>query len=330
MKKIILIWLSIYLAIIVFFYFDSTKDIQAKYNFGHTLQSVHAAGKGDLIVLKEKSKRKDIVSFFRVVEKMPDKSLRVQYGTFWPVGLEDKSFMFPPDNKKYSNMWVEHLKRDHTLFNNEIVTITPQELSAFKSKYFITTYTKSLGTLHTYPFPNNIYLTICMIIAILCSIKLNTYVKKSISMDQDIILWVVIFLSAIYFAGKCSGQMIMSQLYSLFLLKNLISFYGLYWILRMLKNKFLGMETIEYQVLVCISILVFGLCAEYMGGHMLLRLQLFLELNNKRLFSSGFRCILIPDYMASRFIYYSSWVYFALAYLISHSLTRMTLPKISN
>ena len=324
------IYVIIILLLSGYMYYDSKPKKVSTEGYGYSLKLFAAAEKGDLVILKEKSKKKSIITSFRVVDSSPDDGLRIQFSKkinkILPLILNEYSL-----NERMglgSAVKNDFVKNDSN-FEPDTFNITRADIKNLKAKYYISTYGPDVKIERQRPgnFPSNIWSVIFFTIGLISTRWFNGYIKSEIALEKDIILYVVIILTAGYFASKHSGELLLTYVFNLYFVKNLIFFFSIYFILAKIKKKYLGLDFIEYLVISLLIIIGIGSFAEYFGGKLIATIQIIKTGLSGSPFLNQYQTITPKGYLISPFIYISWWFYFVIAYFISKLFEQMVFRK---
>lgn len=243
MNKSSIISIVIFSLLIGFFYFDSLPKPKIGSKHGYFLKLFSNAEIGDLVILSQKTKSRDFEAFFRVVDTIPNKGIRIQYGK---LSQKIKLNYFSYILQDIGNLWVKDLIRNDDNFESDTLTISSSEINIFKAKYYITTYGIDRPKGKTSRFPSNLVYVFFIMLCIIVTTRVNRYIKEEADIKNDIITIVAIFCSALFMASKQSDSILLSFHFNLYFVKNLFSFYALYYLLKNVKNKILGLDDIDY------------------------------------------------------------------------------------
>jgi hypothetical protein len=325
---------TIFLAIIAsilcgLLYYDSIPKKPFEAQNGYIQKLLAEASAGNLVIIKEKTKVKKMVTIFRVVDTLPDGSMQVQNAkkldSFSDYRLND---LFNYEYLGYGSKAKKNFAQDDNNFETDTTFITKQDKNNLSSKYYISTYGAKKLNKVAGNFPANIIYVIVFTFGIMMTSRFNRYIKKEAALDFDFIIFVVLIFTSEYFASKHSGELLASFAFNVYFLKNIITFFAIYYILKKIKMKYQGLNAIEYLGMSLVIIIGIGLFSEYFGGNLISTL-LIIKHNSNSIFLFNYEAIKQKGYLISPFIYFFWWIYFASAFFLSFLMEQFAVNKIN-
>lgn len=326
----IYIFISIILLLGGYIYYDSLPQKELYKEYGYALKLFKNAKKGDLVILKEKNKIRTVVTAFRVVDSSANKGLHVQYtkktNNLWSFSLFENSL---DERMGKGSDVIKKFVHNSNLFILDTFYISKAEMENLMEKYYLSTYGPLVKKEPQKPtkFPTNIWYIFMFTAGIILTRWFNGYIKTEIVIDRNIIIYIVLIVTAGFFASKHSEELLFSFGFNLFFIKNLIIFFAIYFILGKIKKKYLGLESDEYVLISLTVILGVGCFGEYFGGKLIATIQIVKTGLVRSLFLNHYQTITLKGYLISPFIFVSWWFYFGAAYFISHLFELVLFTK---
>ncbi len=257
------------------------------------------------------------IIYFKVIGHTQDHQLCIRYGTdptaIDPSNLGKKRFTKEGVEIHTSEIWVSDLFNNKNLWSKELSVISQVkilELNISNKTYYYT----RIMRIGDYPTNGVIisfrlitllgmYLTIFLVIF--------TYekLKKKYTRLANAILLCIIFCVALIVASIYSFSGWGTLIFNILLIKNVISFYGLWFLFRWTNGKLAHIDFGKKEFLKFLITAVFGFVVEFVGSHISNYVFFNLSEGNKY-----YKISMFSDILG----WYKSWIYFAVANFMSN------------
>ena len=225
------------------------------------------AKKYDICILKDSSNR---FQYFMVVGRTTDHRLCVRYGheTMDIKVKELDKIIFSSDGSQlnFSEKWVSDMYENSSGWDKALTVLTQTEIETLKETNTIYYYSPPLivGEIPDYSIiiPLNIIILIVSYLLIyLVNIANQRYTPKRNYIAKISITALSTFMAFFYMFHW------LDKLFFILFIKNILSFFCLYYLLNFLNSKLQGMSFSKKEWIKMVVIIVFGLVMEYVGGH---------------------------------------------------------------
>lgn len=257
------------------------------------------------------------VTYFKFIGHTQDHQLCVRYGK--DPRVIDKSKL---GKRRYTKEgvevhitenWVSDLYKNKNVWCKELSIISQTKISELVTNREFYYYSRPM-LIGEYPTNKVIisfrlitllgmYLVIFLVVFAYEKFK-RGYKKLTVTVMLCIVFCVAFTMASLYSFGRWG-----SLTFNILLIKNVISFYGLWFLLRWINSEFVKMDFGRKEFLKFLIIAVFGFVIEFVGGH--LSNYVFFNLSEGTKYN---RVSLLSDILG----WYQSWIYFAVANFMSN------------
>ncbi|MBK8349467.1 MAG: histidine kinase [Saprospiraceae bacterium] len=315
MKKVYIYSLVLFAVIISLISWDLYKENYRKdYHYVQTDWTYESSEPKDIGFLVDKTTSK--ITFFTVLGHTHDHQLCIRYGTvpkvINPSNLGKKTFTSDGKEIHTSQLWVSELFENKNAWSKELSIISQDKILDMTEKNKTYYYKRTIGS--GYYSKNmviiSLRLTILLGMYLITFLVLITYEKLrenyfifAITLVLGLIFCVAFIIALIFSNG------FNSLLFNIFIVKNILTFYGLWLLLRYVNMKWGHFDFGKKEVIKFITIVAFGFFAEFIGGHIF-----------NYLFYIYFKGGIYYDFdqFSNIMGWFKYWIYFAIANFTSN------------
>ncbi len=314
MKKI-----SIYAVIIIliglsFIAWDFYEMNDRIFNDHHYMKSSFDyvnAEKNDICIIKNAI---DKLSYFKVEGMTSDHRLCIRFGNkpaLIPVDeLEKIVFSSNGVQINQSQRWVSDIFNDQNAWDDVLSVISQDDIERIKLNNKVYYYNRLLR-IGKLPDPNLLIpLNFGILLGIYILVYFVLYANRLLFKRFNIVIYLSIIATSIFVAWIFSGQHF-DTLFNIFLSKNLITFFLLFWVIKLVNEKTKVYDFGKKEFFKFVVIAVFGLLSEYFGG------IIFNYLYFKVFEFTGGNVYEFTNVLG----WFKFWIYFALANFMSNLTT---------
>ncbi len=270
MKKVYLYSALIFLvgiSLIGWEFYKVNNDIITDHRYFKSSFDYTTAEKNDVCIIKITD---DSLRYFKVEGLTNDHRLCIRYGNTPSSIPIDKmeSIIFSSDGREIntSQRWVSDLYKDSQGWQKNVAVITQDEIIDITSKNKVYYYKRPMR-IGSLPETNLIIpLISVMIICIYLLIMIILMVNKILSKKSNFIVYLSLIILAVFVAWFFTDHWF-TKLFNIFLGKNLVTFFLLFWIIMKINEKTKTFDFAKKELLKFVAIVLYGLVAEFFGGH---------------------------------------------------------------
>ncbi|MBK7806521.1 MAG: histidine kinase [Saprospiraceae bacterium] len=257
------------------------------------------------------------IRYFTIIGHTQDHQLCIRYGTvpaaIDPSNLGRKRFTKEGVEIHISVDWVSDLFNNKNVWSKELSVISQAKILELNNSNKTYYYTRIMR-IGDYPTNSIIissrlitlsgmYLIIFLVIFTYEKLK-EKYKRLTIALVLFLVFCAAFTMASLYSFGRWG-----TLTFNILMIKNLISFYGLWFLLRLTNGKLVHIDFGKKEFLKFLIIALFGFVVEFVGGH--LSNYVFFNLSEGTRYN---RISMFSDILG----WYKSWIYFALANFMSN------------
>ena len=208
--------------------------------------------------------------------------------------------------------WVSDLINSKNIWSKELSVISQKQIYEMTSNTKTYFYSRPIGSDY---YPQNMIIISSRLITLLGMYLIIflvnlSYEKLSINYSRlsNVIIFSILAFAAVSLASLFGGGS-SSFLFKILFVKNILTFYGLWFVIKWTNKKWGNLDFWKRELLKFFIIAVFGLIVEYIGGH--LTNYVFFNFTEG---SKDIRFSMFSDVLG----WYPLWIYFAVANFMSN------------